>query len=171
MLMNLEHIPQPYSGEYEEKIYDIKSNWNSSNWTWLKFEEDSLVWCGEFRGKYIGATYSEVKGIIVVITSDYVYILDIETKEVIDSERNFSYCDITCTPLGDILLSTGYGLELLYGKTISNTDNIILPVNVDSLEFVDYKEHILEMSCDEFCNWANHMILLLDCETLSVTVR
>ena len=89
MLMNLEHIPQPYSGEYEEKIYDIKSNWNSSNWTWLKFEEDSLVWCGEFRGKYIGATYSEVKGIIVVITSDYVYILDIETKEVIDSERNF----------------------------------------------------------------------------------
>lgn len=39
MLFNAEQISQPYSGEYEEKIYDIESNWNSSDWIWIRFEE------------------------------------------------------------------------------------------------------------------------------------
>ncbi len=170
MLLSIEHISQPYSGEYEEKIYDIESSWNSSDWTWIRFEEDTLIWCGEFRGNYIGATFSQPKGLIVVITSDYTYILDIETKEIIDSERNFEYSDITCTPLGDILLSTGYGLEILKKRTISSSETIILPVNADSLRFVKYEGNILEMNCDEFCNWSNNITLFLDCETMSVTV-
>lgn len=170
MLLSIEHISQAYSGEYEEKIYDIESSWNSSDWTWIRFEEDTLIWCGEFRGKYIGATFSQSKGLIVVVTSDYTYILDIETKEIIDSEKNFEYSDITCTPLGDILLSTGYGLEILKEGTISSSETIILPVNADSLRFVKYEGNILEMNCDEFCNWSNNITLFLDCETMSVTV-
>ena len=59
MLLNIEQISQPYSGEYEEIIFDIESNWNSSDWSWIRFEEDTTIWCGEFRGKYIGATFSE----------------------------------------------------------------------------------------------------------------
>ena len=31
MLLNIEQISQPYSGEYEEIIFDIESNWNSSD--------------------------------------------------------------------------------------------------------------------------------------------
>lgn len=171
MLLNIEHISQPYSGEYEEKIYDIESCWNSSEWTWIRFEEDSSVWCGEFRGKYIGAAYSEVKEIIVVVTSDYMYLLDTNTKEVIESERNFECSDITCTPLGDILLSSGYGLEILNGRTISSAETIILPVNADSLKFARYQENILEMNCYEFCNWSNNITLFLDCKTMSITVK
>ena len=32
--------------EYEEIIFDIESNWNSSDWSWIRFEEDTnnLVW-------------------------------------------------------------------------------------------------------------------------------
>ena len=75
MLLNIEQISQPYSGEYEEIIFDIESNWNSSDWSWIRFEEDTTIWCGEFRGKYIGATFSVPKGIIVVVTTDYIYVI------------------------------------------------------------------------------------------------
>ena len=43
MLLNIEQISQPYSGEYEEIIFDIESNWNSSDWSWIRFEEDGVV--------------------------------------------------------------------------------------------------------------------------------
>lgn len=100
MLIKAEHISQPYSGEYEEKIYDIKSNWNSSDWTWVRFEEDDAsLWCGEFRGKYIGVVFSDIKEIAVVVTSDYIYIIDKYTKDIIDSDKNDKYSDITCTPI------------------------------------------------------------------------
>lgn len=168
MLLSIEHISQPYSGEYEEKIFDIENNWNSSDWTWIRFEEDTIIWCGEFRGKYIGATFSEPKGIIVVVTTDYIYMIDSMSKEIIDSKRNFECTDITCTPLGDVLLSSGYGLEILKGRTISSSEAVVLPVNADSLRFVKYRGNILEMSCYEFCNWSNSITLFLDCETLSV---
>lgn len=80
MLLNIEQISQPYSGEYEEIIFDIESNWNSSDWSWIRFEEDTTIWCGEFRGKYIGATFSVPKGIIVVVTTDYKYSLQGTTQ-------------------------------------------------------------------------------------------
>ena len=136
MLLNIEQISQPYSGEYEEIIFDIESNWNSSDWSWIRFEEDTTIWCGEFRGKYIGAT--------------------------------FECTDITCTPLGDVLLSSGYGLEILKERTISSCEAIVLPVNADSLRFVKYRGNILEMNCDEYCNWSNNITLFLNCETLCV---
>ena len=51
MIIKAEIIAQPYSGKYVERIYDIKNQWNSSEWTWIKFLSDDLVeWCGEFRG-------------------------------------------------------------------------------------------------------------------------
>ena len=31
VICEITHIEQPYSGEYEEKIYDIESTWNSSD--------------------------------------------------------------------------------------------------------------------------------------------
>ena len=92
----------------------------------------------------------------------------IVSKEMIDSERNFECTDITCTPLGDVLLSSGYGLEILKERTISSCEAIVLPVNADSLRFVKYRGNILEMNCDEYCNWSNNITLFLNCETLCV---
>jgi hypothetical protein len=37
MISTAEIINLPYSGQYEEKIYDISSPWNSQEWTWVKF--------------------------------------------------------------------------------------------------------------------------------------
>ena len=36
MLLNIEQISQPYSGEYEEIIFDIESNWNSSDFCMVR---------------------------------------------------------------------------------------------------------------------------------------
>lgn len=168
MLCKMTHIEQPFSGEYEEKIYDIESTWNSSDWTWLKFEERNSVWCGEFRGKYRGAVLSEKIGIIVVLTSDYMYVLDLETKEILEYEQQPAYVEITCTPLDDILLSDGYELEIFRGKEIASIDSIVLPVHADSLRFVAYDGKILKMTCEELCNWENQITLLLDCDSLEV---
>ena len=84
MISRAEYIQQPYSGEYIEKIYDIKSPWNSTDWTWIKFTEEDDIWCGEFRGKYRGVSCSTTLGIIVVLTSDYMYVLDIYGGEIME---------------------------------------------------------------------------------------
>ena len=63
MISRAEYIQQPYSGEYIEKIYDIKSPWNSTDWTWIKFTEEDDIWCGEFRCKYRGVSCSTTLGI------------------------------------------------------------------------------------------------------------
>ena len=171
MILNIKQTEQPFSGEYKEKIYDIASPWNTSDWTWIRFEEDFSTWYGEFRGKYRGVVFSEKIGIIVVVTSDYIYVLDIQTKEIIDYKGQPEFIDITSTPFGDILVSDGYGLEKFKGNTISSLEPIILPVNADSLKFIEYRDKILEMKCGELWNWTNHDTLLLDCESMEVIKR
>ena len=92
MICDLSHIEQPYSGEYEEKIYDINSSWNSGDWSWILFEkEDGHCFCGEFRGKYRGAVLSEKLAVIIVLTSDYLFILDLGTAKLLDYKQQPSY--------------------------------------------------------------------------------
>ena len=63
MIISAEHIEQPYDGEYCEKIYDIRSVWNSRDWVWIKFIDESGEWCGEFRGSYKGVSVSKKLGL------------------------------------------------------------------------------------------------------------
>lgn len=96
MICDLSHIEQPYSGEYEEKIYDINSSWNSGDWSWILFEkEDGHCFCGEFRGKYRGAVLSEKLAVIIVLTSDYLFILDLGTAKLLDY-KNILYLNQIC---------------------------------------------------------------------------
>lgn len=112
--------------------------------------------------------YRHIRTFEKIIKNYFVIYDNIMSKEMIDSERNFECTDITCTPLGDVLLSSGYGLEILKERTISSCEAIVLPVNADSLRFVKYRGNILEMNCDEYCNWSNNITLFLNCETLCV---
>lgn len=167
MSCKLIHIEKPYSGEFEEKIYDIKSHWNSGDWCWIKFDEGDKVFCGQFRGKFIGFASSEKIGIIVILTKDYMYILDIDCKDLIEYERQPSYRQIIKTPFDDILISDGYSLKVFRGKNIESIKSIELPIKVDSLEFMDFDGKILKIQCEEFYNWQNKLILLFDCETFT----
>lgn len=60
MIIDVNIVNQPLSGEYEEWIYDISSQWNSQKWTWIKFTNDDFYeWCGEFRGEARGVALSK----------------------------------------------------------------------------------------------------------------
>lgn len=155
MICNAEHIEQPYSGEYTEKIYDIKNPWNSSDWTWIKFTEENSVWCGEFRGRYRGVAVSERLGIIVVLTSDYMYVLDINTADIIEYDSQPDYVDITTSPYGDIFVTDGYGIEMFTNSKVSDLEVIIVPVNPDNLRFEKWNDNILKISCYDFYTYEN----------------
>ncbi|WP_219847903.1 hypothetical protein [Sphingobacterium gobiense] len=80
MIIEVEIINQPYSGEYAERIYDNEGVWNSQGWTFVKFtNEDYSEWCGQFRGFPGKAVISTINNIILVLTSDYLYQLETET--------------------------------------------------------------------------------------------
>lgn len=163
MIHRAEYMEQPYSGEYIEKIYDISSPWNSSNWTWIKFFDEDKVWCGEFRGEYRGLSVSKKLGIVVILTSDYMYILDINTTEIIEYDSQPQYMDITTSPLGDILITDGYGIEIFTNNKIDERESIAVPVQPDNLRFVEWKDTILKITCYEFLAWGKEIDLYLDC--------
>ncbi len=170
MICKLTNIQQPVSGEFEERIYDVESRWNSGEWSWIKFEEDDLsVWCGEFRGSYRGAVLSEKFGAVAVLTSDCLYVLDVGTGDVIDCESQSGYIEITCTPFGDILLNNGYALYIFKGKNIASLEYLDVPTCHDWLRFIGYEGNILKINCEEVYDNCNEL-LLMDCETLDITV-
>lgn len=171
MIKNVTVIDEPYSGEYEEIIYDFDDSYKSGDWSWIKFDEEDYSWCGEFRGKSRGAVLSNKLGIVVILTSDYMYILDIKTKELIEYEYQPLYIDVTCTPNDDILLNDGYHLKMFKDKKISNIISIELPLNVDNLQFIGYSNNMLEMKCEEFYNWNHDVFLEFDCDSLKVNIK
>ena len=166
MKCRVTHIQQPYSGEFNERIYDIQSCWNSSDWTWIKFEENNDVWCGEFRGKYRGVAISDKIEIVVVLTSDYMYVLDLLSKDIIDYRRQPMYLEITTTPFEDILLTDSYGLEIFTDKSISNLKTIALPINGSYISFIEYCGDILKMTYEDNFNWQNRVEISFDCSLL-----
>ena len=89
--MKLELIDQPLSGAYQERVYDIPSEWNSSNWTWVKFTNETSDIVGQFRGAPKTIKHSEGLGEIMVLTSDYIYRLDASSLEIIETESQPQY--------------------------------------------------------------------------------
>ncbi len=169
MIYSAEHIEQPSSGEYVEKIYDMKNPWNSRDWTWIKFVDEDGEWCGEFRGAYRGVSVSKKLGIVVVLTTDYMFILDINTMDVIEYDSQPNYIDMTTSPNEDILLTDGYSIEIFVNDKVGKLETIIIssiPVNPDNLKFVEWNNDILKISCCEFLNWEKEIELYLDCNSM-----
>ena len=166
MILDALHIEQPYSGEYNEKIYDIESRWNSSDWSWIKFEEENDIWCGEFRGRFRGVAISEKLHIVVVLTSDYMYVLDSKTAKIIDYRSRPEYVNITETPLGDILVTDGYSVGILRSNKITDIESIVVPIHPDNLQFQEYDENCLRITCYEFLNWGKEIEIYLDYNSL-----
>lgn len=166
MLCGAVHIEQPYSGEYEEKVYDIADPWNSREWTWVRFSDENGMWCGVFRGRYRGTVFSEKTGIAVVLTSDYMYVLDSETMEIIDYCSQPRYVDITVSPLGDILVTDDYGIDLFTDEKIMNMKRADIPVCTDQIRFAGWKGNILKIKYHEFPEGNKESELYLDCTSV-----
>ena len=171
MICNAEYIAQPYSGEYVEKVYNIESSWNTGSWAWIKFSDENGEWCGEFRGEYKSVSVSKKLGIVVVLTTDYMYVLDINTAEVIEYRSQPEYIETIVSPYDDIFITDGYGLEMFVTNKVKDLQTIVIPAYPDNLRFVEWEGNILKMECYEFLNWEKKIELYLDCVSFEWTVR
>jgi len=171
MIIKAEIVSQPYSGEYTERIYDIESVWNSQSWAFIKFtNNDYSEWCGQFRGFPRQVAISTPKSIVLVLTSDYLYQLDIETGNLTDFEDRPRYQNLTVAPNGDFILTDYYSLEKVT-TCINEKEPIESPIQMDIIEFKKWENTRLEFSCDEFLNWDRHLIMIYDSETNKIEIK
>lgn len=171
MIIEAEIISQPYSGEYTERIYDNESVWNSQGWTFIKFINDNYSeWCGQFRGFPTQVAYSKQNKIILVLTSDYLFQLDIETANLIDIEDQPQYQNLTVAPNGDFILADYYNFEKVT-TSIKQKTSIESPIQMDLIKFKNWANSKLEFTCDEFLNWERHLVMFYDSQTNKIEIK
>ena len=165
MIEEAKIINQPYSGEFEEKIYDIESVWNSQYWSWIKFiNDDYSEWCGQFRGFPKEVAVSKKYNTVLVLTSDYLFQLDRLSGDIIESERMPPFNSLTVSPNGEYIIADYYNIERI-SSSISRRVKIKSPIEMDMIEFGNWSGNILKIICDEFMNWDRHLIMEYNCET------
>jgi len=163
MIIESKLIEQPYSGKYKETIFDVESNWNSSDWTYVEFiEKDFNTWCGVFRGAPRGISFSKKHKSILILTSDYLYEMNSLNSTLVDYEANEVYKNLTVDEIsGDFLISDEYKIEIIQ-LPLSNKVLIESPIEMDLIEFTSWSNNKLKIVCSELTNWDNQFYLELD---------
>lgn len=171
MIVKANIINQPYSGDYEEKVYDIHSRWNSQDWTWIKFTNgDFTEWCGHFRGYPRAVAISKKYNKVLVLTSDYLYQVDCLDGALMEYESDPQYQCLTVTPGGEFILADYYTVEVL-GKSLKDKKLIKSPIEMDMIKFHKWTNNKLLITCNEFLNWDNQVELELNGKTLEINVK
>lgn len=171
MIIEAEIINQPNSGEYNERIYDNESAWNSQSWTFIKFTDDDFSeWCGQFRGFPIQVGVSASRDIVLVLTSDYLFQLERKTGDLKELEDQPQYQNLTTTPKGDFILADYYNFEKVT-TSIKQKERIESPIQMDIIEFKKWDNEKLEFTCDEFLNWDRHLTMTYDSETNKIEIK
>jgi hypothetical protein len=171
MIIKAEIIAQTYSGEYEERIYDNESAWNSQNWTSIKFtNEDYSEWCGIFRGASKDVAISEKAKSILVLTSDYLYQLNINNGDLIEIESQPTYRIITVAPNGEYILADYYNIVKIE-KSIVEKSRIKSPIEMDMIEFSNWNGKVLNLTCEEFTNWTRKPEMELNSENWELKIK
>lgn len=171
MIQDCEIINQPNSGEFEERIYDNQSPWNSAIWTYVKFVSlDFSEWCGVFRGQGRKIANSKLRNEILVLTSDYLWRLNRTNGELIEIEDQPQYQNLTVAPNGDFILADYYKI-IRIKESIKNPINISSPIQMDMIKFKGWNGNKLNINCDEFMNWENHIELELNAENWKIEIK
>ena len=171
MITEADIVNRPYSGEYEERIYDYESAWNSQNWTWVKFiDSDSLDWVGQFRGSPRKVAVSEKLNETIVLTSDYVFRLDNGTGDLKELEDQPQYQNLTVSPSGQFIFADYYRIEKM-GLSLRDTQEIGSPIEMDMIKFLEWQGDKLDFTCDEFANWDRHLEMELDSSTWEIKIK
>jgi hypothetical protein len=171
MILRAMLINEPESGKYKERIYDISSTRNSTDWAWIKFVNDDLTeWCGNFRGFPRGVALSERHQIVLVLTSDYLFKLDVGTGDLLDFASEPGYRCLTVSPSGEFLAADDYHVSLLH-PNLHDATSILNPIDVDMITFTGWNENKLSISCKEFLNIERALELELDSETYEVVLK
>ena len=171
MIIEAEIISKPYSGEYTERIYDNESAWNSQSWTFIKLTNDDYSeWCGQFRGFPRQVAISTKNKIVLVLTSDYLFQIDIETANLIVIEDKPQYQNLTVAPNGDFILADYYNFEKI-STNIKQKTIIESPIQMDMIKFKKWNNSKLKFTCDEFLNWDRHLTMTYDSQTNQIEFK
>ena len=171
MIEFVDIINRPHSGEFEERIYDIQSPWNSQSWSYIKFVTDDFSeWCGVFRGSPRIAELSKYKGEILVLTSDYLWRLDSKNGEVKEFEDQPQYHNLTVAPNGDFILADYYNISRIDGA-IKDSKDLQSPIQMDMIKFKNWENEKLIIECDEFMNWDRHLTLELNSSNWTIEIK
>ena len=169
--MKAEIINQPYSGEYDERIYDLESTWNSQSWTWIKFtDKNGVEKVGQFRGMPINVKVAEQKNEIIVLTSDYIFRLNATELNIIETENKPEYQDVEVSPNGIFIFHNYYEIEKM-GKSLSDMEEIKSPFKMDDIRFIKWNGNKLEFTCEEFTNWSRNETMELDTTDWTISVQ
>ena len=171
MIIGVDVISQPFSGQYIEKIFDVSCPWNSALWTWIKFtNEDLTEWCGEFRGVVKAAVISLKYNLVLILTSDYLYKLSQINGELLGYEDKTQYNSLTVTPMGDFIIADYYSIFIMETSSTTDKKEIPSPIKMDNIKFHNWNHNKLKITCDELLNWDYHgeAVLELDCETMEL---
>ncbi|ANU23392.1 hypothetical protein [Planococcus donghaensis] len=164
-------IDEPKSGKYKERIYDIPNSSNSGDWTWVMFTNDDLAeWCGNFRGFPRGVALSERHQVVLVLTSDYLFKLDVGTGDLLDYVSEPGYRCLTVSPSGEFIVANDYHIDLLH-PNLQEVTTIPPPIEVDMIAFVDWHGKMLSISCTEFLDINQAIELELDSETYEIVFK
>lgn len=149
MIISIEIINQPYSGEYKEIIFDgPKGSPRSEYWSWVKFiDEKYLSWCGVFRGNIVGVETSTVFNNILVVTDSFLYMIDKKTGKLLEIRENTDYIQITLSPFGEYILAT-------------SSDIVAITHSIDRLIYIEFSKTLFFM---KFLKWEGYM-LHIECE-------
>lgn len=171
MIVRGEIIDQPDSGQFDERIYDNTSPWNSQSWTWIKFTNDDLTeWVGQFRGMSRGIAISEKLKQTIVLTSDYIFRLDNDTANILEIENQPQYHSLTIAPDGTFVFADYYNIERLRDG-FKNMELIKGAIEMDMIKFTGWISDRLLFTCDEFTNWERHLEMVLDSRDWTIRIR
>jgi len=171
MISEAEIINQPYSGKFTERIYDNQSPWNSSNWTWIKFtNHDFSQWCGEFRGSPREVAISPSLKTTLVLTSDYLYLLNSENGDILEIEDQPQYHNLTVSPNGEYIIADYYNIEIIT-DSIKTKKQLTTPIKMDQIKFKNWENDKLIFICDEFLNWDRHLVMELDSSNSMIQIK
>jgi hypothetical protein len=171
MIKNAEIINPPYSGEYEEKIYDHEDVWNSQSWSWVKFtDSDYYEWVGQFRGFPQEVGLSNKKHQILVLTSDYLFLLDIKDAQLLEVGKNDGYNSLKVAPSGEFILGYYYHISKI-GDSLEEIETLDSPIQMDMIKFKDWNGDKLNFTCDEFTNWDRHLEMELNTNDWKISIK
>lgn len=171
MIIKAEIINQPLSGDMQERIFYFDSNWNSHNWTFVKFyKDDRLVWCGHFRGSANCVEVSHTYQTVIVLTSDYLIQMDACTEEIIAFEDSFQYRNLTLSP-DESFIIVDYMNVVKFTNNINQKTLIECPIEMDFIEFKKWNENKLEFTCQEFFYWEKNYLMTYDHKSNLIEIK
>ncbi|CAM4055308.1 hypothetical protein FLAN108750_07790 [Flavobacterium antarcticum] len=144
--MNAEFINQPISGAYEEKTFDLNALSKSPIWSWAKFiTNNGKEWVGAFPGEPKKIAVAEKINQVAVLTSDGLYILDIEKREVLFYDEQTDLQIIAETPTKEKFVVADYCQIGTMDKNF-NITFFELEYDIENVEFGAYDGNKLEVS-------------------------